>query len=531
MLKTLLKKQMMENFSFFWQDRKHNTVRKGGKLALWILLYAFLFFSLSMVFGSVAIMLCEPFVEAEMGWLYFAMMGLMAIAIGAFGSVFNTYTGLYQAKDNDMLLAMPIKIGKLLFARLSGVYVMGLLYELLVMIPVLIIYYVVAKPGIVSVVLSLLVTLLISGFILTLSAVLGWVVALISSKTKHKSFITVALSLGFIAGYYYVYGKAYGMLQSVLMAPEIAADFIKGKLYPVYQMGLAAEGDFVAFLIFTAMVLALLGALWLVLEKSYIKIATSNKGEAKKAYKEKAAKVGTVDGALLRKEARRFIGSPNYMLNCGLGIVFMLVAAVFAFIKGEMLYSVMHSVFGEDYGFVALLACGAVCLMTCMNDISAPSVSLEGKNIWLLQSFPITGWQALRAKLYFHLIVTLPPLLLLVLSIELALKPTFGYAVLILAAAVLFAVFMAELGLFVNLLTPNLNWTSEIIPIKQSAGVMIVLLGGWVFVAALGGLYFAVMKFVSPLLYLILASVLFLGASAALFLWLKNKGAKIFEAL
>ena len=531
MLKTLLKKQIMENFSFFWLDRKHNTVRKGGNLVLWVLLYAFLFLSLSMVFGSAAIMLCEPFVEAKMGWLYFAMMGLMAVAIGAFGSVFNTYASLYQAKDNDMLLAMPIKPGKLLLSRLSGVYVMGLLYELLVMIPVLIIYYVFAKPGIAAVVLSILVTLVISVFILTLSTVLGWVVALISSKTKHKSFITVALSLGFIAGYYYVYGKAYGMIQSVLMAPETAAGFIKRKLYPVYQMGLAADGDFVAFLIFTAMVLALFGVLWLVLEKSYIKITTANKGEAKKAYKERLAKAGTVDGALLRKEAKRFLGSPNYMLNCGLGIVFMLVATVFVLIKGDMVYDIAYSVFGENYGFLSLLVCGAVCLMTCMNDISAPSVSLEGKNIWLLQSFPVTGWQALRAKLNFHLLATSVPLLIFTLSTVFVLKLTPAYAVIVPVVVILFALFMAELGLFINLLTPNLNWTSEIVPIKQSAGVMIVLLGGWVFVAALGGLYYVLMKSISPLLYMLLAAALFLAASAGLFLWLKNKGAKIFEAL
>ena len=531
MTKILIKKQLMENFSFFWQDRKHNTVRTGGKLVLWIMLYAFLFLYLSFIFGSVAVMLCETFVEAGLGWLYFSMMGLMAIAIGAFGSVLNTYATLYQAKDNDMLLAMPVKLGKLLIARLSGVYAMGFLYELLVMVPVLIIYYIVAKPGIASVALSLLVTLVISIFILTLSAVLGWAVAAVGSKTKHKSFVTVILSLGFIAGYYYVYSKAYGMIQGVLMEPETAADFVRKKLYPVYEMGLAAEGDFVAFLIFTAMVLAVFAAVYFVLEKSYIKIATANKGEAKKVYKERASKAGTVSGALIRKEAKHFFASPNYMLNCGLGIVFMAIAAVFVLIKGEMFYGIVSSVFGADYGFVSLLVCGAVCLMSCMNDISAPSVSLEGKSIWLLQSLPVTGWQVLRAKLAFHLIASLIPLVFLTISLEMVLRPALEYAVLILITVTAFAVFMAEVGLFVNLLTPNLNWTSEIVPIKQSAAVMIVLLGGWAFLAALGGLYFAVLNFVSPFLYMLFAAVLFIAASAGLFFWLKNKGAEIFENL
>ena len=44
-----------------------------------------------------------------------------------------------------------------------------------------------------------------------------------------------------------------------------------------------------------------------------------------------------------------------------------------------------------------------------MNLLTPPSVSLEGKTLWLLQSLPVTPWQALRAKLDLHLACTLPP--------------------------------------------------------------------------------------------------------------------------
>ena len=38
--------------------------------------------------------------------------------------------------------------------------------------------------------------------------------------------------------------------------------------------------------------------------------------------------------------------------------------------------------------------------------MAAPSVSLEGKNLWLLQSLPVKPWQALRAKLTVQLLLT-----------------------------------------------------------------------------------------------------------------------------
>lgn len=61
-----------------------------------------------------------------MDWLYFALMGLLAILLGSFGSVFNTYSGLYLAKDNDLLLSMPIPVNAIMGARLLSVYLLGL---------------------------------------------------------------------------------------------------------------------------------------------------------------------------------------------------------------------------------------------------------------------------------------------------------------------------------------------------------------------------------------------------------------------
>ena len=59
-------------------------------------------------------------------WLYMALMGIVSVTLGVFGSVFNTFSTLYQARDNDLLFAMPITERSVLTARLSGVYAMGL---------------------------------------------------------------------------------------------------------------------------------------------------------------------------------------------------------------------------------------------------------------------------------------------------------------------------------------------------------------------------------------------------------------------
>lgn len=531
MTKALLKKQLMELFSFLWRDKRRNRSRTGAQLVLWVLLYVAVFAMVAGMFSSVAWVLCAPLAETGMGWLYFALMGLIGVALGVFGSVFNTYASLYQARDNDMLLAMPVKPGRLLLVRLTGVYAMGLLYELLVMAPAVVVYFIAARPGVLSALFSMVIVLVLSVFVLTLSTVLGWVVALISGKVRRKSLIIVVLSLAFIAAYYYLYLKAYTMLQTLLAAPEAAGAFIRGRLYPLYQMGLAAEGDPVALLIFTAMVLALFAVVYLVLAGSYTRLSTSVGGGAKKRYRERSVKAASVGGALFRKELRRFLSSPTYMLNCGLGIVMMVVAAGALLIKGGDLMAVLGGLMGGESGLLPLMACAAVCMITCMNDMTAPSVSLEGKNLWLVRSFPVSGWQALAAKLRLHLTLTVPPAALLAAAVEIVLRPSAAFTVLIPAAVLLFVWFMAELGLTVNLLAPNLDWTNEIVPIKQSMSVAVTLFGGWVLVIALGGLYWLLARFVAPVVYLACISAALLAGSLALLAWLKRRGAGIFETL
>ncbi len=531
MIRALFKKQMMEVFSWTYQNKKTGKNRSASGIAGYVLLYLVLFGYLGVMFYFAAAGICEPLVSAGMGWLYFAIMGLLAVFLGVFGSVFNTYASLYKSKDNDLLLSMPIPPSKILVIRLTGVYFMGLMYELIVMIPALIVWLQNAKVGAAGLICTLLIPLVLSVLILVFSALLGWLVALISDRLKNKNVIIVLLSLIFIAAYYYFYSHALGMIQSILANPQMIGNQVRGVLYPLYHMGLAAEGSLLSLLIFTAIVSALFAAVFWMLSRNFQKIATANRGEAKARYKEKKTAARSVSQALLQKELRRFLGSANYMLNCGLGIVLMLVSAVALVWKQEAVQAMLSELFPGNREMVFLSAVAVVCLFSTMNDITAPSVSLEGKNLWLVQVFPVSGRQVLMAKLKLHLILTMIPAAVLTAAVEWVLKPTIGFAVLIPVVAALFILVMAEFGLFISVKKPNLHWTNEIIPIKQSIGVMISLFGGWVLTMVLVGGYFLTARILSPLAYLAVVAVLLFAADAGLLHWLRTRGAEIFENL
>lgn len=531
MTKTLIKKQMLEVFAWLYQDKKTGKNRDKKGIVVYGLLYVLLFGILAVMFYKMSELLCAPLAGAGFGWLYMAMMGLVGVTLGVFGSVFNTFSSLYQAKDNDLLLAMPIPVKSILIARLSGVYAMGLLYELLVMIPAVIVYFFAAEMKLFGIVFSLLIPIVLSFFVLTLSCILGWVVALINSRLKSKKILTVIVSLAFIGGYYYLCGSASSILQSILLNPENIAGKVKGALYPMYHMGLAAEGNILSMVIFTAIIMVLFGVVYMVLQRSFLKLATANKGAAKVKYVEKKGKAASAGQALLRKEFRRFLQSPNYMLNCGLGIVFMLLAAVLLIIKQDMVQDIVFVELAGHEEIVALLAAAAICTMTSMNDMAAPSISLEGRNIWLIQVLPVSGWQVLKAKFGLQFVLNMIPAMVLTVCVEWVLRPTLLFAVMIPITVLLFIVLMAVFGLVCNLKAPNLNWTSEMVPIKQSLSVMLALFGGWVIVLLFAGVYYLLRMHVTAAIYLVCVNVVLLVLDVLLLGWLKRKGGRILETL
>ncbi len=529
MVKALLKKQMLEVFSWVVRNQKTGKFRDKKGMIGFVVLYLFLFGYLGVMFYLIADMLCAPLVSIGFGWLYMALMGLISVTLGVFGSVFSTYSSLYQAKDNDLLLSMPVPVNKVLFVRLAGVYVMGLMYALLVLIPALIVYLLNTPFHILSLMFCLLIPVVLSFFVLSLSCILGWVVAIVSSKLKNQKIITVLLCLGFIAAYYYLCGNMSTLLQEILFDPADFGSKVQGILYPLYQMGLAAEGNILAMLIFAAITLAVYTAVYFVLHRSFLKLATTNRGDKKVKYIHKRGEHRSVAAALMFKELRRFFGSVNYMMNCGLGLVFMVIAGVFLIIKRAEI-SLTCSLLGDE-GVIALLACAAICTMTAMNDMTAPSVSLEGKSLWILQVLPVSAWQVLKAKLSVHLLLCLVPTAVLTICVLYALKLSALYVLLIPLVVILFSVLMAVLGLVFNLKMPNLDWTNEVVPIKQSASVALTLFGGWVLVLALGGIYYLFRNIFTPVIYMVCVIALVSAVDAFLLRWLKKSGTKIFDTL
>ena len=532
MLKTLLKKQLFEiNRGFFYDRKKGKAHSKASSIALIIAYVVLMVGVIGGAFAFFAMSICGPLLEAEMGWMYFAIFSLIGAALGVFGSVFNTYSGLYLAKDNDLLLSLPIPVRYILISRLLGVYLMGLMFSGVVLLPAVVVYFLTARLTAAAVAGCVLLLLLVSIFVLLLSCLLGWVVAKISLKLKNRSFITVFVSLLFLGAYYFLYFKAQSWISALVVNAAAYGEKLRSSAYPLYLLGRVGEGDWWAMLLVAAVVLGAFALTWLVLSHSFLKIATATGKTAKTAYRGKTVRARTTSRALFGKEMRRFTASPNYMLNCGLGTLFLVVAGVLLLMKGRDVTELLQNLFSAQEDFVPVLLTAGVCMLASMNDMAAPSVSLEGRSLWLVQSLPVTSWQVLRAKLSVQLLLTGVPALFCAACAAAVVSASLPQRLLLFLVSLLFVFFSACFALFLGIKKPNLAWTNEITPIKQSMSVLLALLGAWVYAIVLIGVYLLAGWRLGGTGYLAVFALFTAALSVLLYLWLKKRGSALFAAL
>ena len=531
MLKALLKKQLMELNSFYFFDRKNGKRRTKAGIVLFGILYALLFLMLAFAFGVMSFGL-SALLQTGVPWMYYCYSGLASLLLGTLGSAFSTYAALYKAKDNDLLLSMPIPPGYIVLVRLAGVFFMGLLYESLMLIPAIVVRFL--QPGVTAAVVigSILLWVTIAVLITALSALLGYAVAQIASRIKkNKSAVTVAASLIFIVVYYGLVSKSGDLVTNLLDNSESAGASIRTWAHPLYVMGMAGEGHWLYMLLWTAGVALVAALTWLLLRRSFLHLNLSKDEGVRQAYREESIQSSSVDKALFRKELKRLLNSPTYLLNAALGTFLMPVAGIVAVVLAPRMRETLAILSEEFTSLLPVLAAAACAMASGIVVITAPSISIEGKTIWIPQSLPIPAEKLFSAKIRLHMLFSAPSALLMLAGFGWALRLRWTGLLFAAVFIICFTMFSAVAGLCLNLKMPNLTWTNETVAVKQSMAVGVCIFGAWILAIGFGVLGFVLSDRISPTNYLLIGSAVLILLRRLLDEWLKRRGAKILSGL
>lgn len=528
MFKALLKARFSSYFSQF-------RGQKGGKNSaiLLILLGVFCLGMFGVMFGNIFYSMAIPFAYGDIGWLYFTLAELFSLALMFIGSVFAAKAQLFDATDNELLLSMPIPPRYILLSRMAVLMIFNYVFELTVMAPAGVVWLLLGLPvtplGVVSFIVAILVLPLLA---MTVSALIAWIISLVTSRMQNKNMVTMILSIFFFVAYYYVFSQMNTYItQLVTSGQDIAANL--GSFAPLYWLGNCITGPDPLQLLFTVLICVIPFAIMMwILSLSFIQIITTKKGAKKKKYVAKEMSSTSPSRALINKEFKRIGSSPIYMMNAGMSVLFLIAGGILLLFFSSVVTNYLSELFGVSTAGSAAVLALVICLINGLSVFSACTIALEGKSISIVRSMPVDTKQVLRAKLAPHCVIlgvsTLFVDIIAIFVLKLDLMNSIG----LLLMTLLFVSFSANVGLIANLKHPFLNWINETQAVKQGIAVLISMGVCFGAILVVGAVYFILIIGRLPGEYFMLGASLVLAlATFITYRWIVGKGAEIFDNL
>ena len=175
---------------------KINTKRQGklSKFGLPIFLSLYLMFVLGM-YSSELMKVLKPL---NLEFAVLTLFGLGVSFLSLIEGVYKSSTLLFNSKDDNLLLSLPIKKGTVLFIRIFKFYVFELLYNSLFILPAMVIYAVNVVPRWTYYLSSFVALLLLPIVPIVLSCIIGFIIAFLSSRFKGKNIFQTLFSTFFI---------------------------------------------------------------------------------------------------------------------------------------------------------------------------------------------------------------------------------------------------------------------------------------------------------------------------------------------
>ncbi|MBQ3470416.1 hypothetical protein IJH23_01720 [Candidatus Saccharibacteria bacterium] len=395
---------------------------------------------------------------------------------------------LFKPRDNDMLLAMPIKKPLIVFARMVKFYAFEMLYCLIFLLPALIAYAMNVEVGASYFLIAITMMLLIPVIPIAVSCVIGFITSAISSRFKHKAVLEVLLSFGFLV-----------ICAILILNVNSASDFdgrsavtignrITEFYYPAAALvRLATDFEIGQYLLFVAINLGVVAVAVFLVSRFYFKIVTrlnvirkNGNVDAKYSFRKRSQTL-----AMVRKELTRYFKTPVWLTNTAIGLVIFVVAVgAVCFKFDDLVNSLADSVeefpltVDEIRAFVPSITVAMVAFTSLLTFITAPMISLEGKAFNMLKSLPISGVKIIMTKVLSAMILIVP--VTAVGSLLMFIKFQFSILDLVLVLlAVAFMPLVTELvGILVDLKYARFDAESDAVTVRQSASVMVATFMG-----------------------------------------------------
>nr|MCR5042269.1 hypothetical protein [Clostridia bacterium] len=279
-MKTLLRIRLAQLLDSFTGKKKKTRVSQAGYLVLFAVLF--------LVYGASFYMNFFSFGDAcaadGTGTLYFAFAGLNAFAISFLLTAFSAGQSLFDGRDNDLLLSMPVKPVHIVVSRMLVSLLLGFVVDLTVLIPAELVRLRYGFSA-VQLIFWVIMTILISLFSFACSVLFGWLLSVLTRKSKKKDFIMSILSIIAVIVCFIGIQSVGRLSEYILLDSDGAERMFRKYLYVFYAFGKAcSEADAFSALLVAALSVVLSAAVAFAVVKTFFRLATEKASAGGKKY-------------------------------------------------------------------------------------------------------------------------------------------------------------------------------------------------------------------------------------------------------
>lgn len=431
-------------------------------------------------------------------------------------------TASSRASDADFLLSLPIKKSEIIISKTVNRYLYDFCFAFLLFVPYLVLYQVFAGFSAKVFFLGLAFLFLIPFVSVSISYLFDFVISRLFNRMRlgglFKSFVLVfvfVLIMVLMLFKTFTYGTADFANLDAYFADRPVSNLVLQFMFSPNLVNI--------------LVVVLVPVLSFVLAVS---LYAFDFGKTFASYSSSKTDLKFSSGnntlsMLYKKELYSYATTPAYIINTIIGPIMILAFGIFLSTMG---YDGVCNYLGTDLDKNVLAGLFAILfsVMCATAPISACSISLEGKNMWILKSSPINEKQLFLSKMLVHFSIVEPCILLSSNVLSIFMGFDFLQFAMVFVCPTLLNLIVCTLGILLNLLFPKFDFDNPTKVVKQSLPVLLCMVFG-ILLSAVGFGLFKLFPSLSIGVIFAILTAIYLLIVAVLLIVVFTKGVKMFR--
>ncbi|WP_314850180.1 hypothetical protein [uncultured Solobacterium sp.] len=394
-------------------------------------------------------------------YVYASLLSLTSIALITL-LLFTLNALLFEGNDYEMLQSLPVSKRDIIASKLLIVYIFAFCFTCGMMLPGMVVH-VLSTHAYIQFVFGIVSLVFVPVIPIGIAIIFGVGILYVASFAKHttvlKILLSVLLFIGLMIGIYFLQdivslSTVVGLQMLQIYPPSLI--FLKSNL--LY----ACMSFIVSVLIF-----------YMLTWKYEVLHKLSTKHRV--IYHDATFKHHSVLHALYQKEMKRFFGSYLAVINQGFGIIMLVIGSILlVLVPPTVLFSILKvsQIPVNVVDYIPLVIAG----MLAFTFPSASSLSLEGKNLWIIQTAPVKMLDIIFSKISVTLSLHLIGYVCAIIAVFLRFSLSVEQVVSVLLIPLAYSIFTAILGFALDYRFANYSWDNEVVPIKQNLQVGLTML-------------------------------------------------------